>query len=69
MIELAAREFSPNILCSYLFVLASRFNAFYNKHRILESKEKNFRLVLTRASGQVLETGLKLLGVQAPEKM
>jgi len=31
----SARQFSPHILCLYLFTLAQKFNLFYQKHRIL----------------------------------
>ncbi|MBI2007305.1 MAG: arginine--tRNA ligase [Candidatus Blackburnbacteria bacterium] len=32
----SAEKFSPNILCNFLFELAQKYNAFYNKHRILD---------------------------------
>ena len=31
----AAKTYSPNILCEYLYDLSSAFNTFYNKHSIL----------------------------------
>ena len=71
-VDLAAKEFSPNVICGYLFELAQRFNAFYNKHRILQAKEKEvreFRMQLTTAVSQVLSNGLYLLGIGAPQKM
>jgi arginyl-tRNA synthetase len=42
---------------------------FYQKHKILESEDREFRLALTAAVGQVIKKGLNLLGIQAPEKM
>ncbi len=70
-IEDAAENYAPNILCTYLYGLAQKFNAFYNKHRILEAENtsKDFRLILTAATGQVLQNGLHLLGIETPEKM
>ena len=65
----AAKNYSPNLLCNYLYDLASKYNAFYNKNRVLESNNEEFRLKLTSATGQVLKNGLKLLGIDAPEKM
>ncbi|MBI2430513.1 MAG: arginine--tRNA ligase [Candidatus Levybacteria bacterium] len=65
----AAEKFAPNLLCTYLFDLAQKFNLFYQKHKILESEEKEFRLALTASVGQVLKTGLYLLGIIAPERM
>ena len=65
----AGKKFAPNLLCNYLFDLAQKFNLFYQKHRILQSRTKEFRLALVSAVSQVLKNGLYLLGIQAPEKM
>ncbi len=35
VVEEAAVKFSPNLLCNYLFELASQFNLFYQKYKIL----------------------------------
>lgn len=79
VIEEAAFRLAPNLLCNFLYEMASRFNTFYNKHSILTPSEggrveeqesiRRFRLVLTAAVGQVLDNGLNLLGIEAPEKM
>ena len=34
-VEKAAREFSPNLLCNFLFDLSQKFNLFYDRNRIL----------------------------------
>lgn len=65
----SAEDFSPNILCNYLFDLSQAFNNFYQKHKIIGSKEEDFRLRLTSAVGQIIKTGLHLLGIEAPDKM
>ncbi len=65
----AGNNYSPNILCEYLFNLAQKYNTFYNKHKIIGSENQEFRLALTFAVGQVLKTGLTLLGIATPEKM
>ena len=69
IIENSALNYSPNILCTYLYDLAQKFNSFYNKHKIIGSDQEEFRLKLTSGVGQVLTTGLNLLGINAPEKM
>lgn len=71
VVEKAAGNYSPNLICSYLFDLAQKFNLFYQKHPILkaEDKQRDFRLGLTRVVGQVIKNGLYLLGLSAPEKM
>ena len=69
VVEEAASSFAPNILCNYLFDLAQKFNLFYQKHKILESEQREFRIQLTVAVGQIIKNGLHLLGIQAPERM
>ncbi len=65
----AAKNYSPNLLANYLYDLASKYNAFYNKHKIIGSDNEEFRLSLTSSTGQVLKNGLGLLGISAPERM
>jgi arginyl-tRNA synthetase len=69
VIESAAKNYSPNLLCNYIYDLAQKYNGFYNKHKIIGSENEEFRLVLTGATGQVLKNGLKLLGIETPERM
>ncbi|MBU2036295.1 arginine--tRNA ligase, partial [Patescibacteria group bacterium] len=68
-ILLAAKLYSPNLLCSYLFSLAQKYNTFYNKHKIIGGDNENFRVLLTKSVGQVLGNGLNLLGIEAPTRM
>lgn len=67
----AAREFRPNILARYLSKLATRFNLFYDKHPVLRADPplRGMRLSFVKAALTVLETGLSLLGIEAPEQM
>ena len=69
IVEEAGDSFAPNLLCNYLFELSQAFNNFYQKHKILESENEEFRLKLTRGVGQTLKTGLYLLGIESPTKM
>lgn len=65
----AAKSYSPNILATYLYELASKYNTFYNKHKIIGGDNEIFKLLLTKSTGQVIKNGLNLLGIEAPEKM
>ena len=67
----SADKFAPNIICTYLYELASTFNIFYQKHPILKAEEKigEFRLALTEGVGKRIKQGLNLLGIESPEKM
>lgn len=62
-------DFAPHYLCLYLFELAQAWNSFYNENRIIGSEREAELLSLVRAVVQVLENGLGLLGIEAPEKM
>jgi len=65
----AQQNYSPNLLCNYLFELAQLFNSFYNAEKIIGSGEEKLRLSVTAAVGQTLKNGLSLLGISTPEKM
>lgn len=71
-IQKATKNYSPNIVCNYLFELAQKFNYFYEKVPVLKAENKESeraRLALVKAVSQVMKNGLYLLGIQAPEKM
>jgi len=67
----AGANLSPNYICAYLYDLASKFNHFYRKHKVLDAPEdeKQFRIELTQAVAQVIKNGLNLLGIEVLEKM
>jgi len=68
-IESAALLYSPNLLCNFLYDLAQKYNSFYNTNRIIDSDNEALRLALTFGVGQILKNGLKILGIQTPERM
>ena len=68
----AAERFSPNLVCSYVFNLAQAYNLFYSTKPVLqaETKEiKEFRLLLTAATAQIIKNCLSLLGIKTLERM
>jgi arginyl-tRNA synthetase len=67
----AAAELAPHALAFYLRDLAGDFHTFYNADRVLVDDEtlKLARLALLSATRQVLQNGLRVLGVSAPVKM
>jgi arginyl-tRNA synthetase len=71
LLEKATRELEPHQLAHYLRDLAADFHSYYNAHQFIVDDVglRNARLNLVAATRQVLENGLKLLGVSAPEKM
>lgn len=63
--------FSLHSLAQFLIELAASFNSFYHELPVLQADEKtkNARLALVEASAIVLQKGLRLLDIQALEKM
>ena len=70
-IDAAARTCSPHLLAHYLHLLATDLHAYYNAHQFLVDDEnlRNARLNLILATKTVVQKGLGLLGVSAPEEM
>ena len=59
-------------LCTYLYDLATTFSTFYESCPVLkatESVERASRLALCEFTARVLQRGLGLLGIEAPQKM
>ena len=71
LLENAARALEPHQLAHYLRDLAGDFHTYYNAHTFIvdDIGLRNARLNLVATTRQVLENGLKLLGVSAPERM
>lgn len=71
-VQIAAQNYNPARLCTYLFELAKTLNSFYHDHSVLKAETdelKQARLVLSKAVALALKQGLKLLGIDVPERM
>jgi len=70
-VKLAARNYDPSHINRYLQELAACFHRFYNACRIKgeDAAVRSARLKLADETRIVLKNGLKLIGVDAPEKM
>ncbi len=72
LVQEAAVELSPALIANYCYELAREFNQFYHDYTILgenDGKIRDFRLKLSELTCRVLESGLWLLGIEAPERM
>ena len=69
--ELTLSELRPHYLCTYLYELAGAFSTFYNANKVIVDDEgtKQRRLMLCARTLRVLETGLRLLGIEPLQKM
>ena len=67
----AALHYKPYLLAKYCLDLAQYFNEFYHHCPVISelTEVMNARLLLVQSVKQVLENGLKLLGIAAPEVM
>ncbi|MGD8743568.1 MAG: arginine--tRNA ligase [Granulosicoccaceae bacterium] len=71
VIEKAAVTHEPHQVAYYLRELATAFHTYYNAHQFIvdDVALRDARLVLIKAVQQVLQNGLRLLGVSAPDTM
>lgn len=71
VLEAAAAEYNPSLLCNYAFSLAQIFNSFYDTDKIKDANEekKQLRLMLVVMTAQILRRSMKLCGINLPEKM
>ena len=71
VIENSVDKNEPSLLARYLLELAKNYSTFYNNNKILveDTKIKDARVFLTYTVGLVLKIGMKLLGIEMPDKM
>ena len=66
-------KLGPHRLCTYLFEVAQTFTSFYDTCPVLKDavpdELRRSRLLLCDLTGRVLQLGLDLLGIGAPERM
>jgi len=68
----ASSALSPALIAGYCYDLAREFNQFYHDYSILNEKDevlRDLRLRLSDITGMIIEKGLWLLGIEAPERM
>ena len=71
-INAALADSEPSIVTRYILDLCAAFNRFYHDCSIANCEDqalKSSRIALTRATNQVLRTGLHLICLQTPEKI
>lgn len=67
----AAENSEPFFVTDYLLTLSERFNKYYHNYRILtdDTAVREARLWLVKSVQTVIESGLTMLGIKAPEEM
>ena len=70
-IDLALRDYRPNVLTTYLFELSNRYSVFFEQCPVLKAEEevRTSRLLLCDLTARTLQKGLELLGIETVERM
>lgn len=71
-VEAAYLEQAPHKICQFVYELSDAFNKFYHENKIVTNEDEAVRashIKLSKLVGDVLETAIDLLGLEAPEKM
>ncbi len=72
IINEAANNLDPALLANHIYLIAKSFNSFYADNSITQAETeelKNYRLLLSDLTGAILKRGMKLLGIEVPERM
>lgn len=68
----AGKEYSPALIANFVYELAKDYNQFYQEVPILKEEDQDlmlFRLTLSKMTGTVIQSAMKLMGIDVPEKM
>jgi arginyl-tRNA synthetase len=71
-VSAAATGYSPALIANYCYELSREYNQFYHDYSILGEDDealKNFRLILSKVTSEILFKGMWLLGIEMPERM
>ncbi|QGY42756.1 arginine--tRNA ligase [Maribellus comscasis] len=68
----AGNNYSPAVIANYCYELVKEYNQFYHDHSILSEPDmdkRNFRLILSSTVGNIIKSGMNMLGIEMPERM
>ena len=72
VIQQAANQYSPALIANYTYDLVKTFNSFYQNLSILGAnteKEIQFRIQLSKAVADAIQSAFGLLGIEVPNQM
>ncbi|MBR6830850.1 MAG: arginine--tRNA ligase [Tidjanibacter sp.] len=72
VVRQAGDAYSPSVIANYVYDLAKMFNGYYHDHSVLREeneKVRAMRIVLCRQVAVIISRGMKLLGIDVPERM
>jgi arginyl-tRNA synthetase len=68
----AGETLSPALIANYVYEIAKEFNQFYHDYPILKEENpllREFRLALSKVTGEIIRSAMALLGIEVPERM
>jgi len=71
-VSTSAAGYSPALIANYCYDLSKEYNQFYHDYSILGEEDlavRNFRLVLSKLTSEIIYNGMWLLGIEMPERM
>ncbi len=72
VVQNAGATYSPALIANYVYDLVKTYNQFYHDCSILKESDpavRSLRLELSRQTARVIASGMKLLGIDVPERM
>lgn len=72
VIKEAGDDYNPALIANYIYELVKEYNQFYHDYSILRedrSDVKDLRLVLSDNIARIIRNGMKLLGIEVPDRM
>lgn len=68
----AGQNLSPALIANYCYEVVKVYNQFYHDYSILGEEDsgiRNMRLALSESAGMIIEQGMRMLGIEMPERM
>ena len=72
VVKQAGSEYNVSLIGNYVYDLVKEYNQFYHDHPILREEDENirlFRILLSKNIAHTVKRGMKLLGIDVPERM
>lgn len=72
IVKQAGNEYNVSLIGNYIYDLAKEFNQFYHDFPMLREKDealRMFRLLLSKNVALTIKKGMKLFGIEVPERM
>lgn len=72
VVKQAGEDYSPSVIANYTYDLVKEYNQFYHDFSILREENESvkiFRLTLSVNVAKVVRLGMRLLGIEVPDRM